>query len=578
MIDYQGVSIDKDNLEFLRIQSKQRFDNVRGTWVDLLQWVAPWRARWLLSQNEGERNNRHVVDATHILALRSYVAGFLEGNTSANRPWFRTGTKDRERDLIPQNHAWLDIFTRKCHSYLTSSNFYDAAGQFYYDYGSVNTGAYYIQETENGFHFHNLIPGSYYVINDEFGVAKCMVREFQMTVKALVSRYGKKVNGTYDWSNFSGHVKKMYQDGHYTQRVEVVHIMKENPQYDPDRPVAMMNRPWLEIAYELGSGTGEYIVQDGPAAGTSAGPDVRNKDLYLEIAGRERKPFIVGKSTRDFEYGESGPSIQALGLIKSLNKKALGKDQALEQMLRPALQGPANLRKSYITTNPNSYVPLDPTSLAQKGLRSIYEVNPAIQFVVGDVEDMRQQVNQLYYADFLLYLSLNPKTRTATETDAVVNEQKMVIGPNLQSLDWSHNEPIVDFVMNYVLQEDPNLPPPPPDLQGEFLRPEFISVFAQAQKAADLPSVDRYMAMISQVGQLNPEIWDKANIDRLADIYEDRLYLPAGLNNPQDKVEGIRQQRQAAQQRQQQIEQMREMAGAAKDVGLQAKQNTGEGQ
>ncbi|MEJ6890794.1 portal protein, partial [Bradyrhizobium diazoefficiens] len=145
-----------------------------------------------------------------------------------------------------------------------------------------------------------------------------------------------------------------------------------------------------------------------------------------------------------------------------------------------------------ITTAPNSYVPLDPTSLSQKGLRTIYEVNPAIAPLIQDVTDLRQQVDRLYYADYLLYLSKNPKTRTATETNAIVNEQQMVIGPNLQSLNWTYNVPVVDYVMDYVLDNDPFLPPPPADLTGRFLSPEFISVFAQAQKAADLPAIDRY--------------------------------------------------------------------------------------
>jgi hypothetical protein len=242
-------------------------------------------------------------------------------------------------------------------------------------------------------------------------------------------------------------------------------------------------------------------------------------------------------------------------------------------MLKPPLQGPANLKKSYITTAPNSYVPLDATSLAQKGLRTVFEVNPAIGTLIQDVSDLRQQVDKLYYADYLLYLSRNPKTRTATETNAIVNEQQLIIGPNLQSLNWTYNVPVAEFVMDYVLDEDPYLPPPPPELQGRFLRPEFISVFAQAQKAADLPAIERYVTMISAVGQLQPEIWDKANLDKLADLYEDRLYLPAGLNNPKEKVDAMREQRQAMMERQQQMEMLTQAAGAAKDVGISVNNN-----
>ena len=570
------MEIQKSQCEYLRHQAKQRFDKVRGTWLECGRWALPHRIKWMLSQTEGERNNQHIVDPTHILALRSYVAGFLEGNTSATRPWYRIGSSDQELNMVPENHMWLDKFTRRTLVALSSSNFYHSAGAFYYDYGVFNTGAHYIDEIDGRLHFHNLIPGSYFVINNSLGEAVVLVREFSLTVKAVVDRYAKKKNGNWDWSNISTSVRKMYEESNYTQMVDIVHVVKENDNFDPEKPQVMMNRKWISLTYEVGSGRGDYLQDAGTHGSGAVNPmdTSADKAKYLAMSASKRKPFIVGASDRNdnFEYGEKGPTLDALGLIKSLNKKAISKDQALEQMLRPALQGPANLRKSYITTAPNSYVPLDANSIAQKGLRTVFEINPAIGALLQDQSDLRQQVDKIYYADFLLYLSRNPKTRTATETNAIVNEQQLIIGPNLQSLNFTYNVPVVDFVMDFVLDNDPFLEPPPEALAGKFLRTDFISVFAQAQKAADLPAVDRYVAMVANVGQVNPKIWDKVNLDKLADLYEDRLFLPAGLNNPQAKVDAMRQQALAQAQRQQQLQEtLPAIAGAAKDIGLQVK-------
>jgi hypothetical protein len=566
----------KTHYEYLRSQAKSKFDNVRSTWIDCGRWTLPHRIKWMLSQTEGERTNQHIVDSTHILALRSYVAGFLEGNTSASRPWYRIFSKSEDLNENPLNKAWLQKYTNRTLSYLTSSNFYHAAGGFYYDFGCFNTGGHYIDEIKGGLYFHNLVPGSYYVINNSLGEAIVLVREFALTVRALVDRYKRNdANGKADWSNISSRVKKMYEDGNYTQKIDIVHIVEQNEDYDPMQPQVLLNKKWLSCVYELGGSNGQYY-QDGQEFGTST-VDVREKETYLLKSASKRKPFIIGKSesNSNFEYGEKGPTSDALGLIKSLNKKAIGKDQALEQMLRPALQGPANLKKSYITTAPNSYIPLDAASLSQKGLRSVFEINPAIGSIIQDVSDLRNQVEKLYYADYLLFLSQNPKTRTAAETNAVVQEQQLIIGPNLQSLNWTYNVPVVEFVMDYVLDEDPFLEPPPPELEGSFLQAEFISVFAQAQKAADLPAIDRYMTMVGQIGGLpgGEHIWDKANLDKLADLYEDRLFLPAGLNNPQGKVDAMRQQAAAAAERQRMMQEtIPAMAGAAKDVGLQVNQ------
>jgi hypothetical protein len=562
---------NRQKCEFLRQQAKQKFEQVRSTWIECGRWAAPHRTKWLLSQTPGERNNYHVVDPTHIIALRSYVAGFLEGNTSASRPWYRIQGQDPDVTAVPENYAWLHKFTRRTLACLASSNYYHAAGQIYYDYGTFNTAAHFIDEIDGHLFFHTLTPGSYFVINDGFGVAAKLVREFSLNVSALVSAYGAKRDGKADWSNFSTGVRKMYEDGNYAQTVDVAQVVEENEAFDPRKPIGGENRKWVSKTYEVGSAHGQYNSGESLFGSGAHSLDPRDADRYLKISFSKRKPFVVTKSemSNNFEYGEKGPTLDALGLIKSLNKKAIGKDRALEQMLAPAIQGPANLRKSYVTTAPNSYVPLDAHSLSQKGLRQIFEVNPAVATLNADIGDLRQQVDKLYYADYLLYLSRNPKTRTATETNAIVQEQQLIIGPNLQSLNWTYNVPVVEFVMDFVLDEDPYLEPPPESLAGQFLRAEFVSVFAQAQKAADLPSIERYIAGMMNVAQLDPRAMDKVNLDKLADLYEDRLYLPSGLNNPQAKVDAMREQAQAQAQRQQMLEQtLPAMAGAAKDVGL----------
>ena len=90
-----------------------------------------------------------------------------------------------------------------------------------------------------------------------------------------------------------------------------------------------------------------------------------------------------------------------------------------------------------------------------------------------------------------------------------------------------------------------------------------------------MPAIDQYLAMIERLGQLPPaaSIFDKVNLDKLADLYEDRLFLPVGLTRPQAEVDAKRQQAQAQQQRQQMLEQgLPAVAKAAKDAGAQMQQ------
>lgn len=552
----------RQDLEHIRISTDNEFKTIQSDWLEQLRWTNPARAEWIASRCKEKKNRYIIVDGTHVLAQRSFVAGFLEGNTSASRPWYRYQHPDPDRNRFTPNRSWLDMATMRAMGQLGSSNFYLAAGEFYNDYASVNTGAHVIQKKkEGGLHFHTLVPGSYRVVNNAMGEAVVLVREFTLTAKAIVDEYGVGD----DWSNISDTVKKCYENSDYIQTFDICEIYIQNKSFDAGKPIGGMNRQWATITYELGvssaSGYNGSYVGDYPT-------NNKEEHTYLRVSYSRKKNIIVGKSqsSDNYAYGQRGPTTDAIGLIRSLNKKAIAKDVAIEKMLDPTTQGPASLRKTYLTTQARKYIPLDPTALAQGGIKTAFDINPAIGPLTMDVEDMRRQVEKFYYSDFLMYLSMNPKTRTATETQAIINEQQMVIGPNLQSLNWSYNMPIAEFMLDYVIHEDPYLPPPPEDLQGEWINTEFISVFAQVQKAADLPMINQFLDRWVTLAQINPKAWDNINIDELGKIYTDRYYLPAGLMNDQNQIDAIREQAQKDMQRQQMIEAIPQIGAGARDM------------
>lgn len=558
----------RQDFEVLRKDAKQKFEERKLDWTEWLLWTLPSRAKWLINpMSDQPQHGYPVFDGTHILAQRSFVAGFLEGNTSASRPWMRYSHPDPDRNRYTPNREWLDLATNRVLSRLGNSNFYHQAGQFYYDYGSVNTGCHVFKKLSSGIHVYTLLPGSYYLINNALNETEMMVREFSMHAIALVKRYGKKVDGDWDWSQFSKGVKNLWDKCDTTQMIECVEIFCRNKDFTIEQAISGSNRQWVNVTYETGvsyaNGFAQYV--NDPYA-----KDVVN----LEVGYSRRKPFVVGKSHGDSPYGDMGPTSSSIGLIRSANKKAVSKDVALEKMLDPTLQGPAHIRKSYLTTQARKNIPLDATAMAQGGLRTVYDINPAVATLSADVLDIRQQIERFYYADFLLYLSNNPKTRTAEEVREIVTEKQSVIGPNLQTLNWSYNMPIAEYMLDFVIHEDPYLPPPPEDLQGEFINTEFTSVFAQVQKAFDLPQINQYVQQWLQIAQLNPKAWDNINLDVLAKTYEDRYYLPAGLNNAQSMVDALRRQAAMQQQRQQMIEAIPAAATATKDFA-QAQQIQG---
>ena len=547
------------DFETLRKDAKQKFEEIKNEWTDKLLWTIPKRARHLLGVDREKISGYPIFDGTHVLAQRSFVASFLEGNTSGSRPWIRYIHPDPDRNRNTANREFLDRVTNRALSLLANSNFYHEAGQFYYDFGSVDTGAHVIKRRGDNVHFYTLYPGSYFIANNAFGEVEMLTREFSLTAKALVNRYGKKKNGSYDWDMFSPKVKMLYERTDGVIKIECVETFVRNKDYNPGKPLGGMNRAWTSVVYETGvtggSGFGNHNYE----------PNDYRDPKYLEISNYRRKPFIVGKAQGEL-YGEKGPTTDSIGLIRSLNKKAVSKDLAIEKMLDPTMQGPATIRKSYLTTQARKFIPLDATAAAQGGMRSAYDINPAINALVMDVDDMRRQVEKFFYSDFLLFLSNNPKTRTATEAQGVMEEQKSVIGPNLQSLKTTYNIPLSEYMLDFVIENDPYIGDIPPDLEGQWIETEFISPFAQAQKAFDLPQINQFVAQWSSIAQMIPSAWNNININKLAEIYEDRYQLPAGLNNPATEVEAMMRQAQEQQARQQQLDSLPNTAKAAKDM------------
>ena len=49
--------ITKSTCEYIRQQAEEKFQSIKGTWIDQGRWVIPHRMRYMLNQQEGERNN-----------------------------------------------------------------------------------------------------------------------------------------------------------------------------------------------------------------------------------------------------------------------------------------------------------------------------------------------------------------------------------------------------------------------------------------------------------------------------------------------------------------------------------------
>jgi hypothetical protein len=183
-----------------------------------------------------------------------------------------------------------------------------------------------------------------------------------------------------------------------------------------------------------------------------------------------------------------------------------------------------------------------------------------------DIQDVRGRIRSAFYADLFLMLANQTDTRmTATEVAERHEEKLLMLGPVLERLHNEMLDPMVEMTFDRMLAAG-IVPPPPPDIQGQNLNVEFVSMLAQAQQAVGTNSVDRFVATLGSVAQLKPEVLDKLDADKWADAYSDMLGVDPELVVPSQEVARIRQARAQAQQQAQATETAPQIAQAAKNA------------
>jgi hypothetical protein len=263
-------------------------------------------------------------------------------------------------------------------------------------------------------------------------------------------------------------------------------------------------------------------------------------------------------------YGHS-PGMEALGDVKQLQHEQLRKAQAIDYQTKPPLQVPASMKNRDIEMLPGGISYYD--GAANNGIKTAFEVNLNLQYLLNDIMDCRERVRGAFYADlFLMLANAGPNTRmTATEVAERHEEKLIMLGPVLERL---HNEllaPLVDTTFTRMVQAG-IVPPAPQELQGMDLNIEFVSMLAQAQRAIGTNAVDRFVGNLGAIAQMKPDILDKFDQDEWADVYADMLGIDPALIIADKDVAIIRQARAQAMAAKEQAAVMQQQSQTVKNM------------
>lgn len=550
----------RKSLDLLRTQLEGERSSFMSHWRDLGEHIFPRRPRFTTSENnKGDRKNQKIIDATATLAARTLRSGMMSGVTSPARPWFRLAVPSPQLMEAGRVQGYLHVVSERMASVFIKSNLYNVLPTIYGDIGVFATAAMMIEEDiDDVVRFYSFPIGSYSISTDEKGRVNVFHREFRMTVRQIVSRFGQTdQNGEIDWSNISLHVRSMWERGQTEQSIEVCHTIKPNDEYDAKRLESRFKK-FLSCYYEKGqsSSGGSYF--------TGVGDD----DKVLRESGYDYFPVLVPRweTTGEDQYGTECPGMVALGDIKALQAMQKKKAQAIEKMVNPPLIGPTSMRSSRASLLPGDVTFADVRE-GQQGLRPIHELNPRINELVMDIQEYQNRIQRAFFEDLFLMLANSDRRQiTAREIDERHEEKLLALGPVLEQLNQDLLDPLIDITF-MIMDRQGLLPEPPEELQGQELRVEYISIMAQAQKLAGIASIERFAGFGQGLLQVNPEAADKIDFDQMIDVYADRLSLQPGIIRPDEQVAAMRKGRAEAQAKAQAVQDIQMGAAAAKDLG-----------
>jgi hypothetical protein len=552
----------RQELELLRAQLDNERSSFIQHWRDISDHVLPRRSRFTLSDvNKGDKRNQKIIDSTATLAARTLSSGMMSGVTSPARPWFRLTTPDPDMAEYGPVKEWLYLVSQRMSTSFLRSNIYNILPIVYKDLGVFGTAPMAIEEDFGGdiFTCQSFPVGSYMIAKDYKGKVNTFMREFRMTVRQVVDQFGVRVNGKYDWSNFSETVKSLYERGHYEQWVDVVHCIRPNPEWDPNK-LASKHKKFSSCYYERGS------------QGTSSSVDVQHiggldSEKFLSEKGYDYFPILCPRweTTGEDVYGTDCPAMTALGDIKQLQTGERRILQAVEKMVNPPMVAPTSMRNQKVSILPGD-ITFGDVREGAGGFRAAHQVDLRINEMEMKQDQVRDRIRRAFFEDlFLMLASSNRSQITAREIEERHEEKLLALGPVLEQLNQDLLDPLIDIVFDIHMKQG-LIPPPPEELQGSDLKVEYISIMAQAQKMIGIGGVERFTGFVGQLAAVNPQVLDKIDFDQAVDVYADMTSIPPSLVKTDDDVEGVRAERAQAEAQAQKMAMIQQGAMAAKDL------------
>ena len=574
----------QDTLPGTRSRLNRRFEDMKrerssyeNRWRALAEYLLPMRSRFSRSdENRGDRSNNRILNGTPTKALDFMTSSLLQGTANPASRWFNHRARRRSLNVVPAVRAWTETFRDAILEVFDEADLYTALEEVYKDEIAFATGTMLTLEDPSKVIKAQTFPiGSYVLAQDGDGNVDTFGREFMLSARQMREQFPE--------DRLSDHVKRLLDSGNKEERVQVRHLIE--PRRDAREDFGAAGLPWRDVYWEVGDGspgTAGDPSQTGMVGLGFAGEET----LTLRESGFHERPFMAGRWYRSAQdvYGTSCPGMVTLGDNKTLQDMQRDFLNGLKKMVDPPLNATPSLRNSTISLVSGAVTYGDGMTQGP-AVSPIHEVRLPLNELRQAILDTEQAIEEGFFKSVLLAFLGDKRLQraTATEVDAQLEEKLSILGTVQQRLEADVLEPLVDRVGAILIrrsepfwaagQEGP-LPPPPPELSGEDVIPEYESQVTRSQRLSSLAPIRAFSSAVAEAATFNPEAIDKINVDALLDEVGSITGVPVSIIRETEEAQALRDARRKAAEAAAAAEMAPKMGRAAKDLS-QAKVGSG---
>jgi hypothetical protein len=476
---------------------------------------------------------------------------------SAGRIWFRYGPPasllagKQGAAVSPKVKRYLAECESVDREVLARGNFYGAtSGSVLYDLVGFAIGGMFVEEDLRTVARCKPLPlGQYWLAAGADGEINTSSRRFTLTVAQLVEMFGLEA--------VSSRVRDQYKRHQLDVEHQVAHIVEPNRRDDETGFEGMRagHFDWRGMDYR----SVWYEV---------AQPELRG-DSFLRVAGFHEFPGVFPRWARtspEDVYG-TGAGHQALPDIKQLQTMVRRKLQLVEKVAIPPLKGDAEI-SGFPSQLPGAFTRVPGGGGPGSKLEPIHVPEAAaIAQVREEIQTLQWTIRETLFADLWRIITDDERKQpsTAEEVRAKKEERLLQLGPVANSLEGEYARRVLD--RHFYLAERAGMhPDPPPELADQEIKVEFVSIFSEAQKAQEIPAIERVAAFVQALSAIDPEIIDAPDADKFVDKYAEVAGLSSDLMRSAVERERRRAKRAQQQAQAQSAAAMAQGASTAKDL------------